>query len=132
MEQMLDYFNISPDQRVKIAAMHLEGAPLRWFRWLNCTKRTPLFWLEFEKGIVTLYDEKSVSSYLGELSKLKQEGNTLEYYQEKFMHLSHLVHELPEEFFIECFISGLRDAVKYELIAKKPITMEEAMRLAKL
>lgn len=48
------------------------------------------------------------------------------------MKLSHQVHELPEDFLMGCFIGGLRDAIKYEIIAKNPDTIEEAMRLARV
>lgn len=48
------------------------------------------------------------------------------------MRLSHQVQDLSENYLISCFISGLRDSVKYELIAKRPRTMVEAMRLEKV
>lgn len=45
---------------------------------------------------------------------------------------SHQVPELPKEFLVGCFISGLRDTIKYDIIAKNPVTMMEAMRLAQV
>lgn len=48
------------------------------------------------------------------------------------MRLSHQVPELPEEFLVGCFVSGLRDAIKYDVIAKHPRTMEEVMWLARV
>lgn len=48
------------------------------------------------------------------------------------MKLSHQVQELPEDFLVGCFVGGLRDAIKYEIIAKNPNTIEEAMRLARV
>lgn len=68
----------------------------------------------------------------GELTKPKQEGHTYDFYQEKFMRLSHQVPNLSEEFFVGCFVSALRDAIKYDIIAKKPISMMKAMRLARV
>lgn len=69
-EQMLDYYNIQGEQRVKVAAMHLEGSSLQWYRWLLRTKKTTLLWPEFEAGIVTMYDEQTVLDSAGVLSKL--------------------------------------------------------------
>lgn len=36
------------------------------------------------------------------------------------MHLSHHAQWLAEDFLISCLVSGLRDAIKYELISKRP------------
>lgn len=46
------------------------------------------------------------------------------------MHLSYQVQDLPKDFLVGCFIRGLSDVVKYELISKKPTTVKEAMRFA--
>lgn len=46
--------------------------------------------------------------------------------------MSHHVHGLTQTYKVNCFISGLKDALKYEMMAKKPTTMVEVMRLAKL
>lgn len=79
-----------------------------------------------------MYGGRTVAKYLGELTKLKQEGHSFDYYLEEFMRLSHQVQELPKDFLIGCFISGLRDGVKYDLIGRNPPTLEEAMRLARV
>lgn len=50
-------------------------------------------------------------------------------YQAEFMRLSHHVHSLTQTYKMNCFISGLRYAVKYEVMAKNLTTMVEAMRL---
>lgn len=48
------------------------------------------------------------------------------------MKLSHQLQELLEEFLVGCFTGGLRDAVKYEIIAKNPSTIENAIRLVRI
>lgn len=120
-EQMLDYHNIAPEQRVRVAAMHLQGSPLQWYRWLVWTNKGVPPWGVFESKITSLYGGRTVAGYLGELSKLKQEGHTLEHYQEEFMLLLHQVQDLSEDFLVGCFISGLRDTIKYDIIAKTPL-----------
>lgn len=132
MEQVLDFYQIEREQRVRMAAMHLHGSSLQWYRWLMRTGRGVPPWAELEKKLLNLYGGRTVAGYSSELSKLKQEGNTCEQYQGEFMKLSHQVQELPEEFLVGCFIGGLRDAIKYEIIAKNPPTIEEAMRLARV
>lgn len=84
----------------------------------------------FERKIISLYEGRIVLGYSGELSKLKQDGHTLEHYQEEFLRLSHQVQDLSVEFLVGYFISGVRDAIKYDIVAKILTTMDEAMRLA--
>lgn len=132
MEQMFDYCNIQSKQQVKVVVMHLEGVSLQCYRWLLRTKRRPLLWGDFERGLMAMYDEQTMSDYSEELSKLKQEGYNYDHYQTKFMRFSYQVPDLPENYLISCFISGLREAAKYEHISKKPSTMIEARRLAKV
>lgn len=67
-----------------------------------------------------MYGDSVALDYQGELTNLKQEGSTYDEYQWEFMRLSHLVQGLSEGFLISCFISGLRETVKLELLAKKP------------
>lgn len=53
-------------------------------------------------------------------------------HQDELMRLSHNVHGLSEEFLISYFVSGLKDTIKFELIAKHPTAIIEAMLLAKV
>lgn len=118
MEQMLEYYNVNVEQRVCLAAMHLKGSPLQWYRWLLRSNKGLLpSWMELERGIISMYGRRSVMEHSGELSKLKQEGADYDRYQKEFMGLSHQIQELPEDYLVGCFISGLRNQVKYEIIS---------------
>lgn len=101
---------------------------------LVVNKKGYLNWWEFEKGLISLYDGSSsgVTDYSGELTRLKQEGSSNDAYKEEFIRLSHQIHGLSEEFLVNYFISGLRNAIRFELIAKRPTLIIEAMRLAKV
>lgn len=111
-EQILDCYNIVPEQWVRVAATHLQGSPLQWYYWLVRTNKGVPPW----RGV---WEEN-------------QEGHTLEYYQQEFMPLLHQIQDLSEDFLIGCFISGLQDTIKYDIVAKNPTTMEEAMWLARV
>lgn len=130
VEHLLDYYNAAADQQVRMAALHLDEKPLRWYRWL--VRMRPLVWEEFVRDLVSMYDTAAVVDFAGELSKLKPEGSTFDEYQAEFMRLSHHVQGLSEEFLVSCFVSGLKDLVKYELMSKNPKTIIEAMRLARI
>lgn len=73
-----------------------------------------------------------VMEYSGELSKLWHEGHAFHFYQEEFMRISHQVQDRSEEFLVGCSTSGLKDAVKYNVIAKNPTSIMEAIRLARV
>lgn len=112
VEQLLEYYQIIGKQRVKITALHLEEAPLQWYKLTVRTKGKSLSWLEFEKGLISMYDSSAIKDYAGDLLKLKQEGYAYDQYQEEFMKLSHHVHSLPKEFLVSCFVSGLRETIR--------------------
>lgn len=44
MEQVLDYYQIAREQRVRMAAMHLRGSSLQWYRWLLRTSQGVPSW----------------------------------------------------------------------------------------
>lgn len=48
MEQLLDYFNITGDQRVKIAVIFLEEGSSDWYKWKPQSKGEFLSWDKFE------------------------------------------------------------------------------------
>lgn len=45
---------------------------------------------------------------------------------------SHQIHSLSEEFLTSCFISGLRNSARVEILAKKTKSLEAAMQLTRL
>lgn len=59
-----------------------------------------LSWLEYERGLLSLYGENAVVDYSKDLAKLKEEGFACDEYQKDFMRLSYQVNSLFEEFLI--------------------------------
>lgn len=68
---------------------------------------------------------------MGELSKLKQ-VTFVKAYQEKFEELANKTKGLTEEFFISCFLSGLKDEIKAGVQMFQPTTITQAIGLARL
>lgn len=60
-----------------------------------------------------MYDCSGVVGYSGQLIKLKQEGSWYKAYQDEFMRFLHNVYGLLEVFLTSCFISGLKDTIKF-------------------
>lgn len=80
MEQVLNYYQIAKEQRVRMATMHLRGSSLQRYRWLMRTNKGVPPWKKFERKLLNLYGGRTLAGYASELSKLKQEGNTFEQY----------------------------------------------------
>lgn len=53
-------------------------------------------------------------------------------YKEAFKQLSHQVNGLPERFLIGSFIAGFRDDISLEVKIKRPSTLVDAIRVARL
>ena len=112
-EQYFEFQNIRAAQRVLLAAFHLEGIALQWFRWL--TKfRGPLTWEELTQAISLRFSPTEYEDPSEALTRLKQ-TSTVAVYQEAFERLSHRVDGLPETFLIGCFIVGLWDEIRLDV-----------------
>lgn len=90
-----------------MAVLYLEGCPLQWYHWMVRSKGRPLIWVEFERGLISMYDLSSTVDYADALAKLKQDNYDYDEYQSEFIRLSHHVHGLLEEFLASCFLSEL-------------------------
>lgn len=68
---------------------------------------------------------------MGELTKLKQTTSVKDY-QEQFELLANKTQGLPAHFFTSCFISGLKEEIRANVLMFKPATTLQAIGLAKL
>ncbi|GFS46186.1 hypothetical protein Acr_00g0100660 [Actinidia rufa] len=76
-------------------------------------------WETFKQGIISRFGPDVFEDAVGELTKLKQTSSVKEY-QEKFEFLANKTHKLPESFFISCFISGLKEEIKANVLMFRP------------
>lgn len=77
------------------------------------------------------FGENVFEDAMGQLTKLRQ-WSTVKSYQEKFEELANKTTGLTEEFFISCFVSGLKDEIKGGVQMFRPSTISQAMGLARL
>lgn len=80
VEQLLDYFNIEVEQRVRMVALYLEDGLLVWYRWVLGSIGRPLSWCEFVYGLDAMYGKSATVDYFAELTNLKQEGYAFDQY----------------------------------------------------
>ena len=67
----------------------------------------------------------------GQITKLRQ-TSSVHAYQEQVEALMVRIRGLTEEFFVQCFINGLMDAIKNQVMMFKPTTLSQAIGLALL
>ena len=77
------------------------------------------------------FDPSTYDNPVGQLSKLRQ-TSTVRLYQEQFEALVARTRGLPEDVFVQCFVSGLRDAIKNQVAMFQLKTLIQAVRLALL
>ena len=63
---------------------------------------------------MTRFGPGTYDNPVGKLSKLRQ-TSTVRLYQEQFEALVARTRGLPEDFFVQCFVSGLKDAIKNQV-----------------
>ncbi|CAL5378579.1 unnamed protein product [Camellia sinensis] len=129
-ERFFDYNSVESANKVKLATLHLEDKALQWYQWFEKCHRL-INWDLFKQGIISRFGPNSYEDAMGDLTKLKQ-TTTVKEYQEQFEILANRTCELPEVFFISCFISGLREDIKAGVLMFRPTTIVQAIGLAKM
>ncbi|MCI04940.1 hypothetical protein A2U01_0025989, partial [Trifolium medium] len=90
-----------------------------------------LTWASFLHALETRFAPSQYEDPKGALFKLNQTGSVKEY-QGQFESLANRVTGLPPPFYLSCFVSGLKPAIRREVQAFQPLTLTQAINLAKL
>jgi hypothetical protein len=101
-----------------------------WFQILLREGRE-IGWAEFTEGLFTRFGPNQFYDPFGELTKLQQEGSVREY-QARFESLLSKIGNLPQNQQVSCFISGLEEVIKSDVMAGQPLTLTSAIGLARL
>jgi hypothetical protein len=81
----------------------------------------------FTKAVCACFDQES--HFLGKLMKLHQTGSVSDFIT-MFEQLAIRTEGLSDEFYLECFISGLKEAIWAHVSMHHPITWLQACQLA--
>nr|KYP49883.1 hypothetical protein KK1_028383 [Cajanus cajan] len=88
-------------------------------------------WESFIQAIEARFGPSAYQNHEAELLKLKQTSTVAEF-QQRFEKLSNRVFGLSPVTLRNCFISGLTPAIQHELAILRPVTVHQAMGLARL
>ncbi|XP_027905965.1 uncharacterized protein LOC114165577 [Vigna unguiculata] len=128
--QYFDLHNIPEEQRLQIASFSMEGEALNWFQWMHANNQLTS-WATFIHCLEIRFVPSHYEDPKGALFKLCQTTNVREY-QAQFESLANRIVGLPPPFFLSCFVSGLKPEIRREVQAFQPISLSQAISLAKL
>ncbi|KAH9679855.1 hypothetical protein KPL71_026304 [Citrus sinensis] len=114
---------------LSLAIGHLDGDAVPWYHWLEQTMGN-MTWAQFKRALVTRFGTFEDGDAVGSITKLRQTGTVIEY-QRQFERLVDRTRNLPESFFISCFLSGLREAIKIGVQMLKPASLLQTFELAR-
>ncbi|KAK9180900.1 hypothetical protein WN944_024036 [Citrus x changshan-huyou] len=114
---------------LSLAIGHLDGDAVPWYHWLEQTMGN-MTWAQFKRALVTRFGTFEDGDAVGSITKLRQTGTVIEY-QRQFERLADRTRNLPESFFISCFLSGLREDIKIGVQMLKPASLLQTFELAR-
>ncbi|KAA8529845.1 hypothetical protein F0562_034386 [Nyssa sinensis] len=88
-------------------------------------------WETFREGLHSKYGPTQFYDFFGKLTKLQQTGSVREY-QTQFEKLLAKAGSLSQTRQVSCFVSGLKESIKVNVLASKPNSLSAAISLARL
>jgi hypothetical protein len=118
MEHYLSLYGIT-DELAKLwyGVLHLDQERWQWWQWRKNSRQGYVAWTHFLAELYECFDTDT--NHLGRLKKLKQSG-TMEDFIATFERLAFHTEGMPDAFFRECFISGLKDAIRAHVLMARP------------
>lgn len=120
-------------EKVLTAAMHMDGQAYLWYL-EYVENRDDVDWDKFVEMVIERFSNVEGRNLVAQFNKLKQEGSAQEYIQQ-FEELKAFMinnnRSLTEEYFVQSFISGLKDEIGRMVEMFNPKTLSSAIQLAK-
>ncbi|KAF2299714.1 hypothetical protein GH714_002669 [Hevea brasiliensis] len=132
----VDYFfevaNVAADDRVKMAALHLEGKALQWHQGFIKVRGSIAYldWSAYVGAITARFGSNAFEDPLADLRNLKQ-VSSLQDYLDAFDEI-YPKAGIREDQALSFFLSGLVDELQMPVRMFKPSTLAEAYSLARL
>ncbi|KAA8517478.1 hypothetical protein F0562_017771 [Nyssa sinensis] len=129
-DQFFDFHETPEGERVALASFHLEGDAQLWYQLLK-QEMGVISWETFKEGLHSRYGPTQFYDFFGELTKLQQTGSVREY-QTQFEKLLAKAGSLSQTQQVSCFVSGLKESIKVDVLAGRPNSLSAAISLARL
>ncbi|XP_027169598.1 uncharacterized protein LOC113769341 [Coffea eugenioides] len=135
LQKYFQLLHIPREQWMELAEFHLEERAEVWYQGFRSTRGNKVDWEEFSGELCKRFGALGQMDPVEEFNKL-QLSSTVLAYQEKFEELLSEViiraPQLPENYSISCFLSGLPDELRSMVKTHDPKTLSKAFELAKL
>lgn len=129
-EQFFGYYHTPDPERLIIASVHLEQEVVLWFQMV--TRSQPFqSWHDFTRALELDFGPSIYDCPRASLFKLQQTKFVNDYYLE-FTALSNRVYGLSNDALIDCFVSGLKEEIRRDVMLHCPISIVKAVSIAKL
>ncbi|KAA8523272.1 hypothetical protein F0562_009695 [Nyssa sinensis] len=130
VEQFFEFQQIEPEERVSLAAYHLEGDAQLWYQLLK-EEGEVITWALLKEGLHARFGPTEFEDFFGDLTKLWQ-SSTMREYQTQFKKLLARAVKLTTTQQVGCFTSGLKEAIRVEVQAARSTTLSTTVGVARL
>lgn len=129
-EQFFGYYHTPDPKRLIIATVHLEHEVVPWFQMV--TRSQPFqSWNDFTRALELDFGPSIYDCPRASLFKLQQTKVVNDYYLE-FTTLFNRVYGLSNDALIDCFVSGLKEEIRRDVMLHCPISIVKVVSIAKL
>ncbi|KAJ1427607.1 Retrotransposon gag domain [Sesbania bispinosa] len=118
MAPTLSYYATLDSQPLTIIAIHFEDFAVPWFQMLLKANQLAT-WEDLSRAEEEQFGPSMFDFPQAQLFKPTQSGSVADYYSQ-FMILDNRVDGLTNGTLLDCFISGLHDPIRREVIAQSP------------
>lgn len=113
INQVFEFHHTPEDQRLRLASFYMDGEALTWYQWMHSNGQL-LSWPMFLHALELRFAPSHYEDPKGSLFKLCQTSSVKEY-QTEFESLANRIVGLPPQFYLSCFVSGLKPEIKREV-----------------
>lgn len=134
VKQFFEYQGTAENQKVFMAAYHLEGEANQWWQWLRRTLQEDgraIPWEQFEEELWARFGPSECEDFDEALSRIRQLG-TLRDYQREFEKLGNRVRGWTQKALVGTFMGGLKAEISDGIRIFKPQSLKEAINLARI
>ncbi|KAL5565238.1 hypothetical protein UlMin_028402 [Ulmus minor] len=132
--QFFEFQGTTNNQKVTLAAFHLEGEANQWWQWLRRTYQEEgrlVTWESFEEELWARFGPPECEDFDEALSRVRQVGS-LRDYQREFERLGNRVQGWTQKALVGTFMGGLKSEIADGIRMFKPKTLKEAISLARM
>ncbi|XP_047339547.1 uncharacterized protein LOC124943023 [Impatiens glandulifera] len=119
--------------KVEIAPIHFQGDARLWYgSYIQSRSQTiTLTWDVLRSDLLQQFIPSVCESPINQLMNLKQKGS-IQDYNLKYMAISQKLINMPDEYVIECYLSGIHEEISNTVRLLKPDSLNLAMAITKV